>query len=84
MDLQVLRWRATGETRQVPRMEIEFVLSDSMKPTRIIEDASVAAGKHFYFPDVVASLTPAERQELFETIVQKLIELRVRRAEMQI
>jgi hypothetical protein len=83
MDIQMLRWRATGQNKLVPQMEVEFILADSMKPKRIIEDASVAAGKHFYFPDVVTLLTVAERQELFETIVQKLIELRVRRAAMQ-
>lgn len=79
MDIMDLSWRATGSSVLCPQILISARLCDSQTQTTNYEDLRESEGRQVYFPDVMASLTQAERQRVMGAIVETLLSIYVER-----
>lgn len=81
MDIPELKWRLTGTNVSCPQVLISAKFVNSNDHSQLIEDMRESEGKQILFPNIVASLTAEERDDLMEAIVMKLLDIRRRRIE---
>ena len=73
MDVMDLSWRPTGLNVLVPQVLISCRLMDSQTQQTVIEDLRESQSRQVLFPNIVASLTGAERSQLMQAIVNELL-----------
>jgi hypothetical protein len=81
MDILDYTLKATGATALCPVLSISFRVVDSLTQTTTITDNMEISGKHILFPQVIAAMTPEEKQELITMLGEFFIEAARRRAE---
>lgn len=75
MDILDLEWRTTGANVLCPQVLISCRLVDSQTQQTVLADLRESQAKQVLFPNVVASLTPAERVQLMDGIVHILLRI---------
>lgn len=75
MDLINLDWKLTGSNVSCPQVRISARFADSNNHAIIKSDLRESEGKSILFPNIIASLTGAEKQELMEDIVASLLKI---------
>jgi hypothetical protein len=79
MDIYELKWRTTGINVSCPQILISAKFVNSNNQSQVLDDRTEASGKQVLFPNIVASLTAAERDYLVEKIAWTLTEIYMRR-----
>jgi hypothetical protein len=79
MDILDLSWRTTGQNVSCPQVLISLRMVDSQTQQTTLADLRESQGKQVLFPNIVAQLTVAERQELMQAIVDALVGIYQRR-----
>ena len=81
MDISELKWRTTGTNVLCPQILISAKFVNPLNHSVVLDDRTEASGKQVLFPNIVASLTPAEREYLVEEIAMALVRIYMRRIE---
>lgn len=71
----LVEWHPTGHQKLVPQMMISVKMLDIFNHANVTVDLSEESGKQTYFPDVLDSLTSEERHDLFQKVVDGLVEI---------
>ena len=79
MDIMDLAWRATGSNVLCPQVLISARVCDSQTQTTNYEDLRESEGRQVYFPDVMGSLSQAERQKMMQAIVDCIVQIYIER-----